>query len=1169
LSFISLTYCKSTTRLILILNSAKLSIVYAGMAASSSSTPPRWMYDVFLSFRGEDTRKNFVDHLYDALVRHNIRTFKDDEDLERGNSISPELLKAIEGSRFAIVIFSQNYASSSWCLDELVKIIECKNLGGLTVLPVFYRVDPSDVRKQTGSFAAAFRYLDRNQLSSWRQALTEAANTVGVDVEKVENGHESKVIQKLVMEVFSKLDHPVANVQEDLVGIESRVDEVKSLLELGTDDVRFIGIWGMGGIGKTTLASALFDNIVHQFTGGSIFLPEVREKSEKCGLECLQQKIISQILRLENVKVDSISHGIDWIRSTVCHKKALVILDDVDSMDQVNALAGNRDWFGKGSRIIITTRDKRILDINENLAKIYEVRLLSWTKSVELFNLNAFRKGHHPKEFEKLSALVLEYAGGLPLALIVLGKLLYDRDAETWKSVVDRLKDIPEDDIIGKLRVSFDHGLKRVEQDIFLDIACFFKGEEEDYAKRVLGSFDFYPGIGLRVLVEKSLIVISNGKLQMHDLIQEMGWHIVRQVHPRQPGKYNRLWDPQEVHDVLTQNTGTEAVEGLQLLVLPKATKVKFSSDALRKMDRLRLLKLDDVYLSQGFEYFPNQLRWLYLRSYPSKSLPPSFEAANLVGLEMPFSRLEQIWAKRKRVNKLEFIDLSHSEKLIRTPDFSDIPNLQMLVLKQCTSLVQVHQSIAFHKNLVLLNLGGCTNLRRLPDNIQLVSLEKLVLSNCKRLDRFPDIQGDMDRLSELYLDGTAIQELPLSIERLKNLKLINLSRCKVLRSLPSSICSLHSLRFLRLSGCSKLSKLPENLGNLGCLEELHADETAVIQLPPSFELLKNLKILYFRGCKPQSSISPNISRLPRLSSLQELYISRRNLLALPPNISCLSSLQRLDISENDFLNLPSSMSQFPRLETLYLDGCKKLQVLPELPQSIRHVYADCCLSLQRLPAGPLHRYTNLTYFSLENCPRLMENMAYTARQNIQNPALKIEVPSFSPSVPGFMKDGHYCDYTYKGRRKSWDYKFDRLVSDRYRETFSRAFYNFKFSPGEKPYLKRIRVEFDDERGFANSNESPLPLEASESGPSDTTATTEIKPPTPRPTTHPGAVYTAGQGSTLPHNNSPESRKHFASESDSCDEAAVENSKGEPARSILKRALDYLPSQLRFKRRRQ
>ncbi|KAK2975537.1 hypothetical protein RJ640_024415 [Escallonia rubra] len=1070
--------------------------------------------------------------------------------------------------------------------------------------------------------------------------------------------HESKVIQELVMDVFSKLDHPVANLQEDLVGIESHVDEVKSLLELGADDVRFIGIWGMGGIGKTTLASALFDNIVHQFTGGSIFLPEVREKSEKCGLECLQQKIISQILRLENVKVDSISHGIDWIRSTVCHKKALVILDDVDSMDQVNALAGNRDWFGKGSRIIITTRDKRILDVNKNLDEIicHEVCLLSETDSVMLFNLNAFGEVHHPKEFEKLSALVVEYAGGLPLALTVLGKSLYRRDAEMWESVVNRLKDIPADDIIGKLKVSYDNGLNKVEQEIFLDIACFFKGEEEDYANQVLGSFDFYPGIGIRVLVEKSFIVISNGKLQMHDLIQEMGWHIVRQVHPRQPGKYNRLWDPKEVHDVLTQNTGTEAVEGLQL-VLRKATKVKFSSDALRKMDRLRLLKFHNVYLSQGFEYFPNQLRWLDLRSYPSKSLPQSFEAANLVGLEMPFSRLEQIWAKRKRVNKLEFIDLSHSEKLIRTPDFRDIPNLQMLVLKQCTSLVQVHQSIAFHKNLVLLNLGGCTNLRRLPDNIQLVSLEKLVLSDCKRLDKFPDIQGDMDRLSELYLDGTAIKEVPLSIERLKNLDLIDLSTCKFLESLPSSIRSLHSLRILLLSGCSKLSKLPENLGNLGCLEELDADGTAVIQLPPSIELLKKLKILSFRGCKPQSSISPFLLHwLPRLSSLRELYISYQNLLALPPDISCLSSLEMLDIRGNDFVNLPTSMSQFPRLQTLWLLGCKKLQVIPELPQSIMKVFADDCVSLQGLP-GPLHRYTNLQVPEVDDGSFVLPGRDIPEHLGIENTGW-----SFSVRLPP-QWDCYTLHPIKRIRRSTF---FSRVINDSSSKRLSEALYNVKFGTAGKIGLKNVSLQYlrefvgpdegclieylslhdrdsaidsesridqggglltykkdvmvEDEmtvspsnchsqiRPNANSNESPLPLEASESGPSDTTATTEIKPPTPRPTTHPGAIHRRPgkeparskyetvllmgrlaiafdpeefQGfGILPqamifnapdfdressdHSDSPESRKHFASESDSRDEAAVENSKGEPARSILKRALGYL-----LKRRRQ
>ncbi|XP_031255494.1 toll/interleukin-1 receptor-like protein [Pistacia vera] len=114
-------------------------------------------YDVFLSFRGEDTRKNFTDHLYAALHQKGIFTFRDDEELERGTEISSELLKAIEESRFSIVILSKNYASSTWCLDELAKIVECMEVKEQKVFPVFYGVDPSEVRKQTGEFEKAFR----------------------------------------------------------------------------------------------------------------------------------------------------------------------------------------------------------------------------------------------------------------------------------------------------------------------------------------------------------------------------------------------------------------------------------------------------------------------------------------------------------------------------------------------------------------------------------------------------------------------------------------------------------------------------------------------------------------------------------------------------------------------------------------------------------------------------------------------------------------------------------------------------------------------------------------------------------------------------------------------------------------------------------------------------
>ena len=155
------------------------------MASSgTSSFPGRW--DVFLSFRGEDTRFNFTDHLYSALTSRGIHTFRDDEGLERGGEIQPSLLKAIEESKVSIVVFSKNYAHSQWCLDELYKIMESRREKGQIVVPVFYHVDPSDVRKQTGSFGKAFaRYkkVTKERVLRWRAALTEAGGLSGWHVE--------------------------------------------------------------------------------------------------------------------------------------------------------------------------------------------------------------------------------------------------------------------------------------------------------------------------------------------------------------------------------------------------------------------------------------------------------------------------------------------------------------------------------------------------------------------------------------------------------------------------------------------------------------------------------------------------------------------------------------------------------------------------------------------------------------------------------------------------------------------------------------------------------------------------------------------------------------------------------------------------------------------------
>jgi hypothetical protein len=155
---------------------------------SSSSSSPGYKYDVFLSFRGEDTRTKFTDHLYAALKQKGISTFRDDEKLKQGTFIAPELFKAIQESSFAVVVLSSDYASSRWCLIELAKIVDCMEKTGLIVLPVFHYVDPSDVRNQRGTFAEAFakheeRFKDSiEDVFTWRAALTKVADLAGWDL---------------------------------------------------------------------------------------------------------------------------------------------------------------------------------------------------------------------------------------------------------------------------------------------------------------------------------------------------------------------------------------------------------------------------------------------------------------------------------------------------------------------------------------------------------------------------------------------------------------------------------------------------------------------------------------------------------------------------------------------------------------------------------------------------------------------------------------------------------------------------------------------------------------------------------------------------------------------------------------------------------------------------
>ncbi|KAM0008734.1 putative TIR domain-containing protein [Helianthus debilis subsp. tardiflorus] len=170
------------------------------MASTSvSSVQEMFMYDVFLSFRGEDTRKTFVDHLYLALHQKGITTYKDEERMEKGERISDQLITAIEDSRFHIIVFSKNYASSSWCLDELVKIMECRKTVEQTAYPIFYDVEPTEIRNQSRVVGEAFaKHVEKEATGRWRDALKEVAGLGGWELKNTFDGHEAKSFNKLL-----------------------------------------------------------------------------------------------------------------------------------------------------------------------------------------------------------------------------------------------------------------------------------------------------------------------------------------------------------------------------------------------------------------------------------------------------------------------------------------------------------------------------------------------------------------------------------------------------------------------------------------------------------------------------------------------------------------------------------------------------------------------------------------------------------------------------------------------------------------------------------------------------------------------------------------------------------------------------------------------------------
>jgi hypothetical protein len=337
--------------------------------------------------------------------------------------------------------------------------------------------------------------------------------------------------------VLKRVTKPQLDVAKYPTGLDEKAQdfERKVLSQQHSGKIQVVGIAGLGGVGKTTLATELFNRKSSNYSK-SYFLSDVRENA-RISLHSLQEKLLKG-LRVSDPSVDSVSEGKGKLRKYLSGSPVLVVLDDADHVDQVDALLPVNVLHPE-SLILITSRDKTVLirsGIQES--SIYQLTGLDEHHSRELFCSYAFCQRRPQSGFESLVDRFLKACQGLPLSLKVFGGLLYgNKDISDWEDQLKKLQQTLPNQIQKRLQISYD-ALDEQEKQIFLDIACLFIGEEKDIAITIWNGSGWTGKLGFRTLQNKCLVELDMGnRIRMHDHLRDLGRGLAK--HPELP---RRLW---------------------------------------------------------------------------------------------------------------------------------------------------------------------------------------------------------------------------------------------------------------------------------------------------------------------------------------------------------------------------------------------------------------------------------------------------------------------------------------------------------------------------------------------------------------------------------------------------------------------------------------------------